>query len=297
MNEHSGVSDVMTHIRTQYDSMSKSQQRVAEFLLTHGIDVVHLSAARIAELVNVNRSTVVRTAQSLGYEGFPDLQADLQQQLLGRLTTNQRLQTGARQLLVELEQEENGAAQVLHTMLRSEINNLGAVVQNVSDMEFEQALDLIDAAEHVYVLGLRNSLPLALNFGMLLRYVKRSTVLEPHSRTIADQLENLGPGDLLFTIAYRRYVRETLTAMEYAQSIGAKVITMTDSTLSPGAKRADLALVVPFRLWLYGNSLASYAVLNALFGSLLLRHTDQAQERLEHLDRIYDQFHTFDSPD
>ncbi|QPC83319.1 MurR/RpiR family transcriptional regulator [Phototrophicus methaneseepsis] len=289
--------DVLTHIRTQYDSMSKSQQRVAEFLLTHGLDVVHLSAARIAELVNVNRSTVVRTAQSLGYEGFPDLQADLQDQLLGRLTSQQRLQTGARQLMVEIEQQNNGTAQVLHTMLRSEISTLSAVVHNISDSEFIQAADMIDAAEKVYILGLRNSLPLALNFGMLLRYVKTSSVLEPNTRTIPDQLEALQPEDLLFTITYSRYARETLTAMEYAQSIGSKVITMTDSTLSPGAKRADLALIVPFRLWLYGNSLASYAVLNALFGALLVRHTDEAQNKLDHLDRLYEKFQVYENKD
>lgn len=289
--------DVLTHIRTQYDSMSKSQQRVAEFLLTHGLDVVHLSAARIAELVNVNRSTVVRTAQSLGYEGFPDLQADLQDQLLGRLTSQQRLQTGARQLMVEIEQQNNGTAQVLHTMLRSEISTLSAVVHNISDSEFIQAADMIDAAEKVYILGLRNSLPLALNFGMLLRYVKTSSVLEPNTRTIPDQLEALQPEDLLFTITYSRYARETLTAMEYAQSIGSKVITMTDSTLSPGAKRADLALIVPFRLWLYGNSLASYAVLNALFGALLVRHTDEAQNKLDHLDRLYEKFQIYENKD
>ena len=96
MSDNQTNTDVMTQIRIQYDSMSKSQQRVAAFLLTHGIDVVYLSAARIAELVDVNRSTVVRTAQSLGYEGFPDLQSDLQRQLLGRLTSQQRMQTIAR---------------------------------------------------------------------------------------------------------------------------------------------------------------------------------------------------------
>jgi len=297
MSDRQANNDVMTRIRNQYDSMSKSQQRVAAFLLTHGIDVIYLSAARIAELVDVNRSTVVRTAQSLGYDGFPDLQADLRTQLQGRLTSQQRLRTTARLLLEDLQQENNGDAQVLHTMIRSETQNLSLLSQSVSDEEFEQAVEMLDSARRLYILGLRNSLPLALNLGLLIQYVKETIVLQPGNLPIADQLKDMGPEDVLFTITYSRYARETLMAMDYAQSVGCRVLTMTDTTLSPGAKRADLALVVPFRLWLYGNSLVSYAILNALFGAMLLRHTQAAQQRLEHLDKIYEGFQIYQSHD
>ena len=297
MSDPQTDNDVMTRIRTQHDSMSKSQQRVATFLLTYGIDIVHLSAARIAELVDVNRSTVVRTAQSLGYEGFPDLQADLRRQLLGRITSQQRMQTSARQLLDDLKEDNNGDAQVLHTMIRSEIQNLSLLSQTVSNKEFEHAVEMLDSARTLYVLALKNSLPLALNFGLLIQHVKETVVLQSGNVPIADQLKDMGADDLLFTITYSRYARETLMTMDYAKSIGCKVLTMTDTTLSSAAKRADLALIVPFRLWLYGNSLGSYAILNALFGALLLRHTEDAEQRLEHLDKIYQHFQIYESHD
>jgi DNA-binding MurR/RpiR family transcriptional regulator len=57
--------DVLTRIRANYDDMSKSQQRVGEFFLTRGLEAVYLSAARIAELLDVSHSTVVRTAQAI----------------------------------------------------------------------------------------------------------------------------------------------------------------------------------------------------------------------------------------
>src|SRR5262245_13301804 len=97
MTQASG--DIETRMRMAYDSLSKSQRKVTEFLLTHGIDVVYLSAARIAKLVQVNRSTVVRTAQALGYEGFPDMQAALQAHFLSRLSSVERFQYGSRQLI------------------------------------------------------------------------------------------------------------------------------------------------------------------------------------------------------
>jgi len=284
--------DAITHIRTNYDTMSKSQQKVAEFLLTHGVGVVYLSAARIAEMTGVNASTVVRTAQALGYEGFAELQGALQDQLLRQTSPVDRFQISSKQLTEALAE---GGESVLHNMVRTEIKNLEGLLQQLPTADFEQAVGMIEGARRVYIIGLRNSLPLALNFAVLLRYVRRDVrVLEPGRQTLADQLEELDASDLLFSIAYGRYVRDTLRCMDYAQSVNARVIALTDSTLSPAAKRANLALIVPFRLWSFGNSLASFAVLNAIFGALFLRHAGTAQERLKHLDRIYDALDVFE---
>src|SRR5690606_4441585 len=114
--------DVLEHIRMSYNNMSKSQKRVAEFLLTSGIDVVYLSASRIADLVDVNRSTVVRTAQALGYEGFVDLQADLQQQLLKRFSTADRVKMDLLRLNEDIEAQDSSAQgmAILSAMVRAE---------------------------------------------------------------------------------------------------------------------------------------------------------------------------------
>ncbi len=286
------TTDVTTHIRTAYDSMSKSQQKVAEFLLTHGVGVVYLSAARIAEMTGVNASTVVRTAQALGFEGFAELQATLQDQLLRHTSPADRFQISSKQLT---EAMAEGGESVLHNMVQTEIRNLESLLEQLPVADFDQAVESINAARRIYIIGMRNSLPLALNFAVLLRYIRPDVrVLEPGRQTLADQLEELGENDVLFSIAYGRYVRDTLRCMDYARTVSAKVIALTDSTLSPAAKRADLALIVPFRLWSFGNSLASFAVLNAIFGALFLRHAGTAQERLKHLDRIYEAMDVFE---
>lgn len=298
MSDNTRVADVITHIRTNYDSMSKSQQKVAEFLLTHGIDVVHLSAARIAELVEVNRSTVIRTAQALGYEGFPDLQSALQEQLLGRINTVDRFQMGAQQLIDEIaEQPTSGdESSVLHSVIRAEIKNMNSILQRIPIADFEQAVEMLNDARRVYVMGARNSYPMALNFGMQLRFVVNNCqVLEPGTNTLADQMEQITSDDVLFTISYARYAEETLKAMDYALSMSTSIITLTDSTLSPAARRAGLVLLAPFRLWSYGNAASSFALLNAIFSALFLLNSNAAQKRLKRMEAIYEHFQLFAS--
>lgn len=288
--------DVLEHIRTSYSSMSKSQKKVAEFLLTYGIDVVYLSASRIAELVDVNRSTVVRTAQALGYDGFVDLQADLQQQLLKRFSTADRVRMDLLRLSEAIE-DEAGAPQglaILSSMVRAEIEDLENMLSRIGEADFNRAVDMLGRAQKIYVLGLRGSLPLAMTFVFLLRHVRADCyLLEPGVQDMADQLVTMTRGDLLFTISYSRYANDTIRCMDYARQIGTPVITLTDSPVSPAAKRADLAFVLLFRMYLYRNTSTPMVLLNALAAALSARDSGYSQQRLERLEAVYRQLEIF----
>src|SRR5215208_1836899 len=170
MGQNDGL-DVLARIRANYDSMSKSQQLVAEFFLTRGLEAVHLPAARIADLLDVSHSTVVRTAQAIGFEGFPDLQAALQERFLGRINSASVYQRGSRELIGELNQqhEQNDGmdtAAVLRRLIMTDANNIENLLDQIVVPDFERAIELLIAAQSVYVIGLRSSAPLALNFGI-----------------------------------------------------------------------------------------------------------------------------------
>ena len=287
------LEDTIAVIRAYHSSLSASQRKVTEFLLAHGLDVIHYTVTQIAESIGVNPSTVVRAAQSLGYKGFPEFQSALRKQLMRQARLSERLQIGSAQLIENLRigQTTAGETSIFQTILREEVNNLLTLTQHVPVEDFEKAVDWLDETRQVVVIGLGTSLAPALNFGNILRYVRANTfVIKPGIDSIPSQLETLSGDDLLFAICFARYTRETLIAMEYARNIGARVVTLTDTPVSPAAKRADLALIVPYRLWLYGNSVAVFALLNSLMGALFIRNPQSAEKRLEHLEFLYETF-------
>ena len=291
MSEQKSNDDVIQWIRQQHESLSPSQQKVTEFLLQGGIEVIHYPIARIAEAVDVNASTVVRTAQSLGYEGFPELQADLRRHFLRQARLLQRLQIGSQQLIDDLNKEGDEDGHILTTVLRDEIQHVMDLPQHVSTRTFDNAVDMLDNANHVFIIGLGASFPIALNFGVYLRYIRpNTTVLTPGIDPIPAQLTPLTADDLVFSICFARYTRETLTTMEFGQRKGAKVITITDSNLSPAAKRADLTLVMPYRFRLFGNMIGTYALVDAILAALSLRYPQATQQRLESLEELYETF-------
>lgn len=280
-----------------YDSLTTGQKKVAEFALTRGAEVIYLPAGRIADLVGVSHSTVVRTAQALGFRGFPEFQTALQEQFRGRMSTLERFQFGSGQLVVETaESQRDNYGSVLHQVMLADVAHIEHVVRKIPVEDFERAVDLLHTAAHVFVVGLRASAPLALSFAHGLRHLRPGCVLlQQGMGDLPDHLREIASDDLLVAMSYGRYTRDTLRCMEYARRVGAHVLTVTDSTLSPAAKRSDIALVVPIRLWFNVMSAAPLSVTSALLIALALRHKDGTRERLGHLDDLLQQFQVFES--
>ena len=292
MKDKESRDDIIRWIRYNHESLSPSQQKVAEFLLKGGINVIHLTITEIASAVGVNSSTVVRTAQALGFEGFPELQSVMRSQFLNQARIAQRLQIGSQKLIEDLASGEPAQRHLFNTVLREEVQSLLDLPQHVPTDLFDRVVDMVDAAKQVYIIGLGASFPLALNFGIVLRFIRPdTTVLTPGIDPIAAQLTPLEEGDLIFSICFARYIRETLTVMEVGRGRGAAIVTVTDSHVSPAAKRADLALIVPYRLRLFSNTVAQFALLDAILGALSLRYPEKTRARLDSLEDLYEHFH------
>lgn len=299
MTENAASPDILVIIREAYAGMSTSQQKVLEFFLSRSLEAVYLSAARIAEMVDVSHSTVVRTAQALGFNGFPEFQSALQEQVSGRMNSAGVYQLGARKLISELlEQDDKSMGSILEHVMLNDAKNIENMVSQIAMADFERAVNMLLEAENIYVIGLRSSAPMAMNFAMGLRQIRgKCYLLQPGVGDLVDQIVALTDKDLLFSLCFGRYTRVTLHAMDYARKIGANIISVTDSPVSPAARRADLVFTVRYGVWFYGASAALFSLLHALVAAILVHQNDTVQGRLEKLDGVIEEFNIFDPDD
>ena len=151
--------DVIQRVRDHYEDMGKSQQKVAEFFITSE-EALYLSAARIAEILEVSHSTVVRTAQAIGFEGFPDLQAALQEQVFGRSTTAAAYELGRRKIDVDGAQGRDPASLQRRLMLE-DAQTIEELATDIRGEDFTASVERLISAVGVYVIGLRSSAPVA----------------------------------------------------------------------------------------------------------------------------------------
>ncbi len=145
-------------IRKHYDHLSRSYRRVADFILSDYRTAAFMTAAALADAVDVDTTTVVRFAQRLGYPGFPELIEDIQDQV--KLELSQTYATP---------EEEGGLHARVQTLVAKDRANLEkALAHNTLDT-LENILDMLRAAPRIIVIGESYGAPVAESFAGMLR--------------------------------------------------------------------------------------------------------------------------------
>jgi DNA-binding MurR/RpiR family transcriptional regulator len=152
--------NLISNIKNSFHKFSKSQKLIAQYIIDHYDKAAFMTAAKIAERVDVSESTVVRFATALGYSGYPEMQKALQVLIKNKLTAVQRI--GLQDDVV------NDNLKLHKKILKSEMNNLRYLFEHFDMEALDKATELILNANRVYVLGLRTSSTLSNYLGFYL---------------------------------------------------------------------------------------------------------------------------------
>ena len=275
------MQDMIDRLNHSGKRLSKGHRRIAQYIVEHYDKAVFMTANRLGESVGVSESTVVRFASALGYEGYPQLQRSLQELISHRLTANQRFEMSA-----EISPEE-----AMDNVLRSDMQNLRATLDEMNHAVFEEAVQRMLSARTIYVMGLRSAAPLAQFLGYYLNYIFPDVRLVCSGATdVFEAIARISEKDVLFGVSFPRYSTRTLEAMRFAKKRGAQVIALTDGPMSPLSDIADTCLMARTDMASFVDSLAApLSVINALLVSLGLRRKDELSRHLTQLEEIWDE--------
>ena len=270
-------------MRARYDKLSPAQRRIAEFILGNLHRAAFMTAARVGEAVGVSESTVVRFAMALGYSGYPALQRALQESVRAQLTAAERLEL--------TEGADDTPASILKRVLRTDMENIRATLNDLSPEAFERALTALDEAERVFVVGLRSATAVSFYLSFYLSFLRPNVDALHGVGAVFEQLVGLGKQDAVLAISFPRYSRLTYDIFKLARSRQATTIAITDSVVSPIARLADITLVAHTPMISFADSLvAPLSVANALITAMALRHRHRTQASLRELERIWEQY-------
>ena len=267
--------DVRERIRDLGGSLTRAERRVAETVLARPEVVAFGTVAELAAASEAGAATVVRLAGKLGFDGFTQLQAAVQSDM-------------ARRLRPAAERIRNPVPDnVLSRAAHLELDNVQATLAAVEPDVFDRAVDLLSMLERgAYVLSGEAERGVALQFEMELAVVRPGVgSIFGTEVAVARSVALLVPGDVVLAIDLRRYERWLLDAAERAVDGGAVLVAVTDSLLSPLARRASATFVVsaggagPF-----DSHVGTLALLNALVAACSGRLQSSARDRLERIE-------------
>lgn len=278
--------DLMKIIQGKFARLSKGQKLIAEYILKHYDKAAFMTAAKLGVSVGVSESTVVRFANQLGYEGYPELQKALQELIKNKLTTAQR---------VELARDYIEPNNALKGVLKADIENIRATMEKINYNDFEGTVNSILKARKIYIVGLRSSAALAdfLGFylGLILDNVK---VVSYGISDIFEQIINIKEGDCVIGIGFPRYAVRTVETLNFAKSRGADVIAITDSLVSPLASKADYSLIAESNMSSFVDSLvAPLSVINALIVAVGLKEKEKISKTFNELEHIWEDYQIY----
>lgn len=270
--------DLIRLIHERHAQMSKTYQRISEYLTQNPNDVAVQSITAIAAHCQIHASSFVRFAQSLGYSGFKDLQALFQRRLS---TAAPGFEARKKALEGELElREDRSELGFLRDLVVRDIASLQDLLEKTSAEDLSRASDMIESAETVFLVGQLRSEPVA----NLMRYIltmlgKRCVFLDASGGLATHMARTMTPGDILIAVSFRFYATEVVNIVAESAAAGVPVIAISDSTLSPLMKSAKILFAVPEHEYTFSRSLAAPMCLaQALMISVAARVQDDLDD-------------------
>jgi len=232
-------------ILERYDALSKRLKQIARYVLDEPNALALETLAVLAERCGVQPSAIVRFAKSFGFDGASQMQRLFRD---GLLSGNASLGYGerVRQFSQSVNSKSVGKpSQVLAEFVEGNVLALNNLGDAVGARDLEAAVKLIAAAETVYVTGFRRSFPVAAYLAYSLHQVDKKTVfIDGIGGMLHQQIHAITQRDLLIAVSYRPYAEETVQLIDQASAQRCKVLSISDSPVSPVARSSTLVLQV-----------------------------------------------------
>ena len=260
------VTDETVSARTSaaLPALSKAERRVGRALLADYPSAGLASAARLAERAEVSPPTVLRFAQSLGYEGFTDLQVALRAELSAR-------SSGPIARLPDAP-PAGGILERLLQQARAQNDRATETLAHMPASALEAAVTLLaDTRRTVYLHGGRFSHLLAIHLAAHLEQLRPGIKVldDPSGRDLGMMLE-MSRTDVVVLFDYHRYQRSAAEFASWVHRAGATVLLITDDLACPVAPEAEVVLAASSTVGTAYQSMAAGFLLTELLIPLVM---------------------------
>ena len=255
---------VATRTSAALPMLSKAERRVGRALLADYPSAGLASAARLAQRAEVSPPTVLRFAQSLGYDGFADLQVALRAELSAQSSGP-----------ISRVSDAPPAGSLLDRLLhhgRAQSDRAVETLTQLPAAALEAAVRLLaDTDRPVYFHGGRFSHLLAAHLAAHLEQLRPGIRVlgDPTGRDLGALLE-LYRSDVLVLFDFHRYQRSAAELAGRVHRAGATVLLITDDLACPVAPDAEVVLAASSSVGTTYQSMAAGFLLTELLVPLVM---------------------------
>ncbi len=275
------IQELRRRIKAKMPSLTESQKRIANYIVENPQKFALSSIRQLEKELHTSKSTIVRLAQALGYNGFHELKSLFLTKIRHAADPIPRYKSFL--------SKSQGETNFIKMIVDEAHHNIQETFHKIDEHNYQKAISLIENAKHIYIIGMGVSSYVAQIAAYLFTRISiKSNNLTHGGVSFSEQIINLSPNeDIIIAFSFPPYSCETFDAVQYAHERNIKIISITDRVTNKVVQFSDISLEVVVDSITISNSVMGALVLLysivAQIGYNRKNKTLQAIEAIEHL--------------
>jgi len=266
-------------IRKGMVDFSRTQKRLATFLLDNWAEIPLLSIEAIAKKSGVSMASITRLTRRLACKGFYDFKRQIKSEHMHDIINPV-------ERFFSISSDLSGKKSLIKAA-RQDVKNINRLLATVSEETFLKLVAAIEKARRVHTFGVGIS---AL-FSNLTAYTFNQIQKETHSLDeghipVEEKILSIQKDEVIIFSSFYPYSKCTVDFARLARQRGLEIVAFSDNEFSPLSEFATLMLKIPRENILFTTSISAMTVLlNAIATEIALKKKDDLAQSLKDQDR------------
>lgn len=270
-------------IKVVYPSMSKSQKKIADLILSRKDMGSFLSLTSLSNEANVTAVTVVKFCKMMGYSSFSDFKKELQKYFQNIISPKNIIKSNLEQLKL-LEGYE-----ATEKIIADELKLLNDTLAMLSRESVMQAVSLIVNAKNIYIAAKGMLIPIAELLQLRLNFLSiNSTLIKMENMSlVAKKIIDCNEQDLFIIFSFPNYTESLGDLAKCAKLLNSKVVCITDKAISPPSCYSDVLILSQTSSMIFYNSMTiPTSIINIILSLLAIELSTNFDAKKEKLQSI-----------
>jgi DNA-binding MurR/RpiR family transcriptional regulator len=273
-------------IRKAMGSFSRTQKRLANFLVDNWAEIPLLSIEAIAEKSGVSMASITRLSRKLACSGFHDFKNQVKGEHMRRIVNPV-------ERFFALQADLSGKKPLIQAA-RQDVKNINRLLAAISEETFLKLVDWVAGAKRVFTFGVG----ISAIFSRLIAYTFSQIQKETHSldeghTPVEEKILAIRKDEIVIFSSFFPYSRCTVDFARLAHRQGLRIVVFSDNEFSPLGPYASLMLKIPRENILFTTSISALSVLlNAVATEVAMKKKESLGRDLKEQDRLLRSFYT-----
>ncbi len=273
---------ITARIQANYAGLTKTEQKIADYIMDQGSDIAFKTLEELANDINVSTTSIIRFARTLEYEGYTQMQQNVQKSLMKKVSLPERYEQNYSLLKKD---------DLLNDLMDAEIEGLKKSVASLDEGSLYKAVEAIGQAETVYILGARTTFGLAHYMTANLSQIRKHVHLVSGTGGMyPEEIVGVKKGDVCLAYMFPRYQKMMSNLLSWLKSKEVLVIVITSEPYDAIRHLGDIFLCCSLQagIMMKDSMVSPMFISDYLFNRIVANDYQRTHAVLEEVESLLD---------